>query len=172
MPLFFTLDIIMKTIVAILSMLFSLLGHAEVTSQALVEKISERWKLSPDAIGRIVRLAESHAKPDFPKPINLLAIIAVESSFNPKAHNSGNIGLMQINLTANGKRLKNKSQEENIRVGAELLSEYHSRLRGNQRATILSYNSGISAYRRGRYRSAYWAAYQRELAWMKVNIGG
>lgn len=163
----------MKTIVAILSMLFSLLGHAEViTSQELVDRISERWKLSPDAIGRIVRLAESHAKPDFPKPINLLAIIAVESSFNPKARNSGNVGLMQINLTANGKRLKDRSQEENIRVGAEILGEYSARLKGSHRATILSYNSGISAYRRGRYRSAYWAAYQRELAWMKVNIGG
>ena len=129
----------------------------------LVKRIAERWKRSPDMIRDIVRYAHEHAYKDFPQPAHILAIIAVESSFNPKASSRKNVGLMQINLPANGSKLRNRSMQENIRVGAGLLNEYYGMLRGNRRAAILSYNAGIGSYIKGRYNSSYYAKYQREL---------
>lgn len=134
----------------------------------LADNIAQRWKSSPQLIQEIVGYVREFAYSDFPRPEHLLAVIAVESSFNPKAHNRGNVGLMQINIAANGKKLRSRSMRENIRVGAELLREYYLMLRKDQRATLLSYNAGIGNYLKGRYRSMYWSRYQRELTYLRL----
>lgn len=130
----------------------------------LVKRIAERWKRSPDVIRDIVRYAYAHAYKDFPQPVHILAIIAIESSFNPKARSLKNVGLMQINLPANGKKLRDGSMQENIRVGSQLLNEYYGLLRKSQKAAVLGYNAGVGAYLKGRYNTSYWVKYQRELA--------
>ena len=134
----------------------------------LTESIAQRWDRSPKLIHEIMGYVSEYAYDDFPKPVHILAIMAIESSFNPKASSRGNVGLMQINLAANGKKLRNRGLRENVRVGAELLHEYYLLLRCNHRAAVLSYNAGIGNYLKGRYDSRYWRKYQRELARFSV----
>lgn len=137
---------------------------------SLVHKLAERWRRSPAHIQRIVEYAKAHARPDFPRLPHLLAIMAIESRFDPKARSKGNVGLMQINLSANGERLKNRSPEENVRVGAEILQEVYFRLNGNHKGAVLSYNTGLGAYKQGRRNLAYWRKYKSELDWLKTNV--
>lgn len=134
----------------------------------LVERIADKWRKSPKAVRDIVRYAYEHAYSDFPQPIHILAIIAVESAFDPSAVSRKNVGLMQINLPANGKKLRNRSMQENIRVGAGLLNEYFNILKRDRRGAVLSYNAGIGNYLNGRYTSRYWSKYQKELHWLSV----
>ncbi|HET8688938.1 MAG TPA: transglycosylase SLT domain-containing protein [Methanosarcina sp.] len=134
----------------------------------LAYAIAKRWGRDPSLIKQILGYVEQSSYDDFPTAKHILSIMAVESSFNPKAKNRGNSGLMQINLKANGKKLRSRSIEENIRVGADLLHEYYLLLRCNQRGTVLSYNAGIGNYLKGRYKTDYWRKYQRELSWFNA----
>lgn len=133
----------------------------------LVKQLAERWRRSPGYIQRIVEYARAHARPDFPRLPHLLAIMAVESRFDTRARSKGNVGLMQINLSANGSRLRNRSPEENVRVGAEILREGYFRLNGNHKGAVLSYNTGLGAYKQGVRNTAYWRKYKRELEWLQ-----
>ena len=136
----------------------------------IIQQLAERWRRSPSQIQRFVEYAKAHAQPDFPKLPHLLAIMAIESRFDPKARSKGNVGLMQINMTANGDRLRNRSPEENVRVGAEILREGYFRLNGNHKGAVLSYNTGLGAYKQGRRNTAYWRKYKQELDWLKTQV--
>jgi soluble lytic murein transglycosylase-like protein len=136
----------------------------------LIQQIAERWKRSPSQIQRIVDYAKAHAQPDFPRLPHLLAIMAVESRFDPRAKSQGNVGLMQINVSANGDRLRNRSPEENVRVGAEILREGYFQLKGSHKGAVLSYNTGLGAYRQGRRNLDYWRKYKQELEWLKDRV--
>lgn len=139
-----------------------------VDDSDLAASIAQRWKRSPQLIQEILGYVREFAYQDFPRSEHLLAVMAVESSFDPKARNRGNVGLMQINIAANGRKLRNRGMRENVRVGSELLREYYLLLRRDQRATLLSYNAGIGNYRKGRYRSMYWRKYQQELTRIRL----
>lgn len=134
---------------------------------SLVKQLAERWRRSPAHIQRIVEYAREHARPDFPRLPHLLAIMAVESRFDTRARSKGNVGLMQINLSANGSRLRNRSPEENVRVGAEILREGYFKLNKNHKGAVLSYNTGLGAYKSGVRNYAYWRKYKQELDWLQ-----
>ena len=136
----------------------------------LVQQLADKWKRSPDYIQRIVDYARQHSRPDFPRLPHLLAIMAVESRFDTRARSKGNVGLMQINLAANGSRLRNRSPEENVRVGAEILREGYFKLNGNHKGAVLSYNTGLGAYKQGRRNTAYWRKYKQELDWLQKHV--
>lgn len=136
----------------------------------LVQKIAKRWRRSPDHIQRIVEYAKKHSRPDFPRLPHLLAIMAVESRFDTRAKSRGNVGLMQVNLSANGSRLRNRTPEENVRVGAEILREGYFQLKGNQKGAVLSYNTGLGAYKSGVRNTDYWRKYKQELEWLKTHV--
>ena len=87
-------------------------GRRHRQDNSLILQIAERWKRSPLQVQRIVEYAKAHAHPDFPRLPHLLAIMAVESRFDTKAKSRGNVGLMQINLSANGGRLRLSAQEQ------------------------------------------------------------
>ena len=142
-------------------------GRRPRQDNSLIRQIAERWKRSPLQVQRIVEYARAHAQPDFPRLPHLLAIMAVESRFDPKAKSQGNVGLMQINLSANGDRLRNRSPEENVRVGAELLREGYFQLKRNHKGAVLSYNTGLGAYKQGRRNLDYWRKYKQELEWLQ-----
>jgi len=96
----------------------------------------------------------------FPTAQQVLAVIEIESSFRKDAESSSSVGLMQVNagvwkLPRN--RLKNA--EVNVLQGIAVLKSYYRLNNGNLRSTILSYNVGPTAYKRGQYNSTYWSRF-------------
>lgn len=89
------------------------------------------------------------SKLEFPTAKNVLAIMWVESRFNPTAVNGKSKGLMQVN---NGSLLP----EKNIKQGIDMLRDLYSKL-NSEEASLLAYNSGISAYKRGKINRRYLA---------------
>jgi len=110
----------------------------------------------------VVKIAKSLSYSDFPKTMDILAIVRVESAFRPMVINPeiGSVGpsrgLMQI---------QNGSLEvhRNMHEGVGLLREYYQRL-GSKEAAVKSYNIGISAYKQGRAKVSaeiYWRKFSK-----------
>lgn len=136
-------------------------------TQILVEHISTKWRISPALATNIVNLAEKNARADFPKRNDILAIIAVESSFNPKASFRGSHGLMQIEKKSHLNKLAGRNIFDiavNIELGSNILYEYFMLVGKNVKATLLSYNAGIGNYKKGRYKLEYYQKYKTQLA--------
>src|SRR5690606_10981521 len=97
--------------------------------------IARRYKVSHDAIQMIVSTTHSVGREMDLDPLLLLAIIAVESSFNPFAEsNAGAQGLMQVMTKVHTKKFARFGGDQaawnpvaNIRVGASILHEYVKR---------------------------------------------
>lgn len=73
----------------------------------------------------------------------VLAIIQVESAFNPKAKNGSNVGLSQVNLRYHRKKFHTKDPfdvHENVAVGVGILNDCLSRRKGSVKAALLCYN--------------------------------
>lgn len=85
-------------------------------------------------------------------PLLVLAIIQVESSFNPTAvSNAGAYGLMQINykvwkdsLNIEFERIFDK--EYNIELGLKVLKYYYDKADGNLFQALSRYNTGFTSY--------------------------
>lgn len=125
----------------------------------------------------IMNRAKELAYKDFPTELDILAIIMVESSFNPYAVNKEESkinpkrklppsrGLMQV---------QNGSFDiyVNMRQGTALLREYYIKLKRNRKAAVKAYNIGIGAYKRGEAKISaeeYWAKFKaRRKAYVKI----
>ena len=101
--------------------------------QVLADFLSKRYRVSRDALERFVRLAYAAGQSTKIDPLLIIAVMAVESSFNPIAESVvGAKGLMQIipeyhrdKLTApHGELLDVLDPEVNIIAGAKVLREY------------------------------------------------
>lgn len=106
----------------------------------LVAYLAKTYGKSVDEMWNIVYYASLHADETFPTATDILAIIAVESSFNTNAvHAKGpSVGLMQVNAGVHGdKGLKDPSV--NISEGSGILKKYWS---GSRRQTYVAYNAG------------------------------
>lgn len=142
-----------------------------VKNEILKHRIMSRYKhVSPDLAEDVVKYAAQYAKPDFPKQEDLIAVIAVESSFNPKAKSKLKVdpalGLTQIRPGAWKHKLSMKdlvNVEGQIKHGADIL--YHNYKRVNSKALALhAYNLGLTATLRGERSKTYVVKYKRELA--------
>ncbi len=118
--------------------------------QMLAEFIAKRYRVSAEAVERFIHLAYSAAHSTKLDPLLILAVMAVESSFNPIAESvMGAKGLMQVIphfhqdklRTAYGVELNVMDPETNILVGAKVLREYASRT-GNDLAAALGLYGG------------------------------
>lgn len=108
--------------------------------------IAKRYRIAQPVIVDIVRTADKSARAAGFEPMLVLAMIAVESRFNPYAESSfGAQGLMQViarfhtdkfEPTTDGMALLDP--ETNIRVGVEALREYRRRA-GNLDAALKLY---------------------------------
>lgn len=109
---------------------------------SLATQIAEEYKIGYDFAKSTVDLAYKHSQPSFPTPIDILAVVAVESSFNKDAgHRIGpSIGLMQINRSAH-KDNASFDPEKNIAFGAKLLADYRKNTRSTSQA-LVAYNAG------------------------------
>jgi soluble lytic murein transglycosylase-like protein len=104
--------------------------------------LADAYRQPLESTSRFVALAHAAARELQVDPLLVLAVIAVESSFDPAARNdSGARGLMQVIPRFHRKKLAEHGGEAailepgvNIRVGAAILKEYLSRTRSLEAA--------------------------------------
>ncbi len=128
-------------------------GHARAgdpVQRALVEHLSRRFTIAAEATERMVQAAHRAAGEVGLDPLLVLAVIAIESRFNPIAESAmGAKGLMQIipkyhraKLDAHGGEESVLDPESNIMVGARILQEYVHRT-GTLEAGLQFYNGAF-----------------------------
>ena len=129
------------------------------TQQALVGHLSKRFYIAPAATERMVLAAYRAAAEVGLDPLVVLAVISIESRFNPIAESvMGAKGLMQIIPRYHLDKLREAGgveavfdPESNIHVGARILQEYVYRT-GTLEAGLQFYNG---AFRDGSAQYAY-----------------
>ena len=122
----------------------------DATQQALVEHLSRRFYIASAATERMVAAAHRAALEVGLDPLLVLAVISVESRFNPIAESvMGAKGLMQIipkyhldKLRAAGGEDAVFDPESNIHVGTRILQEYVHRT-GTLEAGLQFYNGAL-----------------------------
>ena len=103
--------------------------------QRLVSAIAKRHKISPVMVETMVRIADKEARANKLDPLLVLAVMTVESGFNPFAESVfGAQGLMQIIPKYHQDKISSDrggvalfDPEENIRVGTKILRDYLGR---------------------------------------------
>jgi len=119
--------------------------------RALSEFVSRRFRVSQDAALDLVTLAHGAGNQLQLDPLLIIAVIAVESRFNPIAESrAGAKGLMQIIPKYHGDKLEEFGGEQavfepaaNIHVGARILKEYLRRT-GNLGIALQMYAGALS----------------------------
>jgi hypothetical protein len=106
-------------------------GQRQITSY-----LAKRYSVSPEAVESIVRLAYKVGKEEKVDPTLILAVVGVESSYNPFAASPvGARGLMQVMPKIHKDKFEALSPgdwsplnpEMNMRVGAKIIREYTRR---------------------------------------------
>jgi len=118
----------------------------EREQRALAEFISRRWRIAESAAGSFVASAYLAGQEHSVDPVLILAVMAIESRYNPVAESVvGAKGLMQVIPKFHLEKLLDHGGEQallnpdvNIRVGAQILREYHRRL-GSQELALQMY---------------------------------
>ena len=119
--------------------------------------ISRKYKVSNDAVREIVEISFSAGANFEVDPYVIIAVIAIESSFNPLAESSaGAIGLMQVMPLIHRKKFekyggfdKSLDVKVNVYVGTEILKNFYLRY-GNYQRALLAY-VGVSQNSNSRY---------------------
>lgn len=114
----------------------------EQEQKALAEFIARRWRIAEEAASRFVSIAYRAGSMHSVDPVLILAVIAIESGYNPVAQSvMGAKGLMQViprfhleKLSGHGGEEAVLDPEVNIHVGAQILREYSRRLRDEELA--------------------------------------
>ncbi len=120
------------------------------SQRILVAHLSRRFAIAAQATGRMVQAAHRAAREVGLDPLLVLAVISIESRFNPIAESAmGAKGLMQIipkyhraKLEALGGEDSVLDPEANIMVGARILQEYVYRT-GTLEAGLQFYNGAF-----------------------------
>ena len=119
----------------------------DAVQQSLVEYLTRRFQIAAEPTARIVEAAYGAAAQFHLDPLLVLAVISVESRFNPIAESGmGARGLMQIipkfhleKLARHGGEDAVLDPESNIAVGTQILREYVRRT-GSLEAGLQFYN--------------------------------
>ena len=128
------------------------LSSAEYSSREVAVKISSRFQTSPEVAAKIASSVHATATKHKIDPFLVLAIIAAESGFNPKAvSRAGAVGLMQAIPRFHQDKITRlglgKSGlfgvEGNIALGVSILSEYLAASNGDQRRALQKYNGSV-----------------------------
>jgi soluble lytic murein transglycosylase-like protein len=147
------------------------LGNSPDAAQhrILADFLAERYRVSRDSLERFVRLAHSAGHITGIDPLLILAVMAVESSFNPLAESvMGAKGLMQIipeyhrdKLRApHGGHANVLDPEVNIFAGAKVLREYALRSGYDLTAALRLYG-GVGSDAQHPYPNRVLAEWQR-----------
>jgi hypothetical protein len=105
--------------------------------QRVVSYLSSRYRVSPEAVEAVVRLAYKVGEEEKVDPTLILAVVGIESGYNPFAGSSvGAKGLMQVmpklhkekfDDVSSGEDWSALNPEMNLRVGAQIIHEYTQR---------------------------------------------
>jgi soluble lytic murein transglycosylase-like protein len=117
---------------------------------ALATSLAKRYRVSSDATRNVVTTAYREGSRIGVDPLLIIAVIAVESRFNPIAESEmGAQGLMQVIPRFHKEHLEGESAEAvldphaNIRLGARILKDY-IRSGGTEVAGLQRYNGATS----------------------------
>lgn len=118
------------------------LSVAELEQRVVTEMLSKRYRVAQEAVGGFVAAAYRAGKATTVDPLLILAVISIESRFNPVAESTmGAKGLMQIIPKFHKEKLIGHGGDEalldpeiNILVGAQVLREYMRRFGGIETA--------------------------------------
>ena len=125
-------------------------AEPDAVQQALIQHLSRRFLIATSATERMVAAAQAAANEVGLDPLLVLAVISVESRFNPIAESGmGAKGLMQIipkyhldKLNAVGGEDAVFDPESNIYIGARILQEYVHRT-GTLEGGLQFYNGAL-----------------------------
>lgn len=125
-------------------------GPLDPAQRILVQHLSRRFTIAAEATERMVQVAHRAAREVGLDPLLVLAVISIESRFNPIAESAmGAKGLMQIipkyhraKLDALGGEDSVLDPESNIMVGTRILQEYVHRT-GTLEAGLQFYNGAF-----------------------------
>jgi soluble lytic murein transglycosylase-like protein len=114
----------------------------ELEQRAVTEYIAKRYRVSDQAVAGYVSLAYQAGTQHSVDPLLILAVMAIESRYNPVAESSmGARGLMQVIPKYHLEKLLDHGGEPallepavNIVVGAQILREYQRRFRDTETA--------------------------------------
>lgn len=129
----------------------ALMQAEESRYRALSEFVARRYRVSQDAAFDLVTVAHRAGRQLQLDPLLIIAVIAIESRFNPIAESSaGAKGLMQIIPKYHGDKLEEFGGEQavfepeaNIHVGARILKEYLRRT-GNLGIALQMYAGALN----------------------------
>lgn len=91
---------------------------------------------------KLLAMVDAHAYQDFPKREDILAVIEIESKFDPKAHGLGGRGLMQV-------RGGSLNPKKNLEQGIGYLRDMFL-LFGSEHKAFLAYNAGPGRVMQGK----------------------
>lgn len=135
--------------------------------QKMADRITNKYDVDDDFAGQVVELAHKYQKPGFPTAKDILAVIGVESSFDPDAvsglKNDPAIGLMQVRpgvWNLNPSSLNDVEQQ--IATGSDILHQYYKKMK-NKNAALAVYNVGPTQYKSGNTADNYVKKYYDEL---------
>ena len=125
---------------------------AKPLHSGVLEYVKKRYRVSPEAVLPVFEVAESIGRERRIDPLLILAIIGVESSFNPFAESAmGARGLMQVIPRFHMDKVPSGTSSHkwfdpavNIRVGVRVLEDAIRR-RGDLTAGLQSYSGSTSA---------------------------
>ena len=122
----------------------------EREQRAVIEYIAKRYRIADSAVSGFVSAAYRAGAEYNVDPLLILAVMAVESRYNPVAESSvGARGLMQVmpkyhldKLAAHGGEPALLEPEVNILIGTRILREYQRRL-GDTEAALQMYSGSL-----------------------------
>lgn len=111
---------------------------------ALSASVARRYRVSSQAMRDVIEAAYGEARRNKLDPLLILAVIAIESRFNPIAQSQmGALGLMQVIPRFHADKIGDPDTvldpEVNIRVGTQVLKHYIAR-GGSEAAGLQLYN--------------------------------
>ncbi len=115
--------------------------------RGVVQHIARKYRVNASSVERYMGYARQSGKTYNVDPYLIMAVMATESSFNPRAQSRvGAQGLMQVHTKMHKKRFKPYGSTDtvwepkvNIQVGSSILSDYLKRYGGSERRALKAY---------------------------------
>ena len=115
--------------------------------RGVVQHIARKYRVNASSVEQYMGYARQSGKTYNVDPYLIMALMATESSFNPRAQSRvGAQGLMQVHTKMHKKRFKPYGSTDtvwepkvNIQVGSSILSDYLKRYGGSERRALKAY---------------------------------
>lgn len=159
----------MKNIIASLIIFFSTIS--DIRSEQFIEYteikpyIIEKYDVDLLLYKKVLLVAKANSGHIF-KANDILAIIGIESSWNPKAKSThGAIGLTQI--IPKYWKVDHKIETQ-VETTYKILNEYYNELKDKNK-TIIAYNCGLGNFKQGKCGKKYLRKFNKELKEIEEN---